>query len=140
MSAISIGLSNTAPAQWQTPAYAVITGLNNGLAIPGDQLGVHLSTGASILTYAWGSTPGASDYGTGATLTVPDIPAGSDLHVTLDTATDQITARISIGTASPEETDIRAGLNAILVESLAPRLEPALTLSGGTNTITVEIS
>ena len=140
MSAISMGLSNTAPsAPSNTRTSLILTGLTDGAAQPGDLLRVRLSNGVKIETHAWGSTPGGSDYGTQPTLTVPDGTVGRVLHVTAYTGKRQFASLVYVVGTPTAVTDIRPGPDAILIESLSLRLEPALKPSANAEAIIVEI-
>lgn len=139
MGAISMGLGNAASAPSTGKTSLIVTGLTDGAAHPGDRLGAHLSNGIKIETHAWGSTPGGADYGTQPTLTVPVVAAGRTLHVTVDTKKHQFTALVTVHDTPVVLTSVVSDRNAIVVESLGPRIEPALTPSAGTDAITVEI-
>ena len=135
MSTISVGLGSTAAlAPTTVTTTLVLTGLTDGMASPGDLLGAYLSNGAKIATYAWGSSPGGSEYGTEATLVIPVEAAGRVLHLTAATRKRAYATSAEVRTL----TSILPKPGAILVQSLAPRLQPALKLSAGTDAIIVE--
>lgn len=83
MNAISMGLASAVPLMLSIQTSVVLNSLANGIARPGETLGVGLSNGIAIDAYAWGSTPGGAEYGSGATLLVPVEADGTTLYVTL---------------------------------------------------------
>lgn len=83
MNAISMGLASAVPLMLSIQTSVVLNSLANGTARPGETLAVSLSNGIGIDAYAWGSTPGGTEYGSGATLLVPAAADGTTLYVTL---------------------------------------------------------
>ena len=143
MMAITIGLSSCVPvmAELIIAASVTITNLVSGTAVPGDEVGATLSPSLPIIGYAWGSSPGASDYGTDQSLIVPAAELGARLYVTVTTSTGVLSASASIVEPPTVVTNIMAAQSSIDVQSLAsiPPLA-TLTLSGGSETILVEIT
>ena len=139
MHAISMGLYSAVPILLSVQTSVVLTSLSNGVARPGDTLGVSLSNGVSISSYAWGSSPGGAEYGTGSTLLVPSAADGSLLHVTLTADGQQFTSVAEIRSDPVAVTTLVPGSEEILVQSLTdmPTL-PALTLSADADAILVE--
>jgi len=141
MIAISLGLTDPVSSFPNLASTLVITNLTDGMARSGDELGVNLPGGPQILTYAWGSAPGADDYGTGANLIVPAAADGSTLFVSVTTASGSYATSAPVQSGSSAQTLIAPGIDMIEVLDLAPAASlPALVLFTAPDTINVEIA
>lgn len=139
MSIISLGLSGMAPDPAGMSPSLILTGLRNGQAQPGDTLQAILSDGTPIQSYAWGSSPGSSDFGTGATLVVSEAAAGGVLYVTVQAQATTFSTTAPVAQISGGTTAVVTGPSRIDIEDLAPLpARPGLALSAGPSLITVE--
>lgn len=96
MNAISMGLASAVPLMQSIQTSVVLNSLADGISQPGETLGVSLSNGIVIDTYAWGSTPGGAEYGSGATLLVPASADGTTLYVTLTAEGQEFAVTVEI--------------------------------------------
>jgi hypothetical protein len=141
MTTMSLGLNGNSSAPSNKRTTLIISNLVDGKARPGDTLGASLSSNANILSYAWGTARGISDLGTAPTLTVPNLPKGSSIHLTARDETDQFSASVKVDTVSLPETIILAGEGEIRVDALGfLPLMSALRVVSGRDTLNIEVA
>lgn len=138
MISISVGFVAT-PATELMPSL-VVAGLTNGRAEVGTNLSASLSDGTAITSFAWGSSPGGTEYGTAGILTVPPAATGGSIYLTAQAPAGLFSVVLTVPSGAPETSVFIADFDGIDVESLAPLPSlPALTPVPNTNTITLEI-
>lgn len=139
MNMISLSLSNATLGTTQTTPRLILTNLTAGQARPGDTVQAVLSDGPAIQSYAWGSSPGSTEYGTGASLVVPQAAAGGLLYVFVQTQAGPYSTVVFVQEQPVFVSTLRAGPGRIDIETLAAlQPQPDLVLSAGAATIIVE--
>ena len=137
MISISVGLAATHTATGGPSL--IVTGLQNGEAVIADSLTAYLSDGTPIMSYAWGSSSGGSEYGSAPVLVVPETAAGGSLFLSVESDVGQFARMLSVAAAPVEINQIIPGTDEIEIQSLAP-FPPydGLTLTPSSNSIIVE--